>query len=53
MIEEKEKILENLKKLRNWNAARAQEYQAKSHSFTVAAQSYQDRIVKLLEEKDQ
>ena len=51
---EEEKTIENLKKLRNWNAARAQEYLAKSRSFTVAAQHYQDRIMELLtEEKDQ
>lgn len=51
---EDEKIIENLKELRNWNFARAQEYKAKGHSFTVAAQHYQDLIMKLLTEgKDQ
>lgn len=51
---EEGKTIENLKKLRNWNAARAQEYMAKSRSFTVAAQHYQDRIMELLTEgKDQ
>ena len=52
MTEEKEKTLENLKKLRSWNAAMAHEYHWKSYSFQVAAQRYHDEITKLLEEKD-
>lgn len=51
--EDEEPTLENLKKLREWNAKMAHEYSWKSHFYTVAAQRYQDRITKLLEEKDQ
>lgn len=52
---EDENLIENLKEMRNWNAEKAQEYLAKSRSFTVAAQMYQDRIMDLLfaEEKEE